>query len=98
VGEENRGWYVGMATMDFERSAIAASGGLRRGYEDLVGFVRDAGPNVVAMNRAAARNELAEIGIEIEVARMLSLRVLSLQQAGQVPNYEASIAKMLVRS
>jgi alkylation response protein AidB-like acyl-CoA dehydrogenase len=94
VGEENRGWYVGMATMDFERSAIAASGGLRRGYEDLVGFVRDAGPNVIAMNRAVARNELAEIGIEIDVARMLSLRVLSMQQAGQVPNYEASIAKM----
>jgi alkylation response protein AidB-like acyl-CoA dehydrogenase len=46
------------------------------------------------MNRAVARNALAEIGIEIEVSRMLSLRVLSLQQAGRVPNYEASIAKM----
>ena len=30
VGEENRGWYVGMATMDFERSEIASSAGLRR--------------------------------------------------------------------
>ena len=95
VGEENRGWYVGMATMDFERSAIAASGGLRRSYEDLVRFVREEGPTGgVRMNRDAARSELAEAGIEIEVARMLSLRVLSMQQAGQVPNYEASIAKM----
>ena len=95
VGEENRGWYVGMATMDFERSAIAASGGLRRTYEDLVRFVREEGPRGgVLMQRDMARNALADAGIEIEVARMLSLRVLSMQQAGQVPNYEASIAKM----
>ena len=95
VGEENRGWYVGMATMDFERSAIAASGGLRRSYEDLVRFVREEGPaGGVRMDRNAARHALSDAGIEIEVARMLSLRVLSLQQAGQVPNYEASIAKL----
>jgi alkylation response protein AidB-like acyl-CoA dehydrogenase len=95
VGEENRGWYVGMATMDFERSAIAASGSLRRSYEDLVRFVRDEGPKGgVRMQRDVARNALAETGVEIEVARMLSLRVLSLQQAGLAPNHEASIAKM----
>jgi alkylation response protein AidB-like acyl-CoA dehydrogenase len=94
VGEENRGWYVGMATMDFERSALSGSAALRRGYEDLVSYVRDAGPYDVALNRSAARNALADTGIEIEVSRMLSLRVLSMQQAGQVPNYEASIAKM----
>jgi len=95
VGEENRGWYVGMATMDFERSAIAASGGLRRSYEDLVRFAREEGTTGgVRMDRDLARAALADVGIEIEVARMLSLRVLSLQQAGQVPNYEASIAKL----
>jgi len=93
VGEENRGWYVGMATMDFERSAIASSASLRRSYEDLVAYVRQAG-DTIAVNRDVARNALADIGIEIEVARMLSLRVLSMQEAKQVPNYEASIAKM----
>jgi alkylation response protein AidB-like acyl-CoA dehydrogenase len=95
VGEENRGWYVGMATMDFERSALSGSAAQRRTYEDLVRFVRDAdGGNGVGINRAVARNALGECGIEIEVSRMLSLRVLSMQQQGQVPNYEASIAKM----
>jgi alkylation response protein AidB-like acyl-CoA dehydrogenase len=95
VGEENRGWYVGMATMDFERSAIAASASLRRSFEDLVRFVREgATAGGVAMRRELARIALADMGIELEVARMLSLRVLSMQQAGQVPNYEASIAKM----
>ena len=94
VGEENRGWYVGMATMDFERSALSGSAGLRRTFEDLVRFVRDAVSNEVGMNREIARNELAEAGIEIEVSRMLSFHVLSMQQAGQVPNHEASMAKL----
>ena len=94
VGEENRGWYVGMATMDFERSAIASSASLRRSFEDLVDYVREAGPSDVGMNRDLARNALADIQIEINVARMLSLRILSMQQAGKVPNHEASIAKM----
>ena len=94
VGEENRGWYVGMATMDFERSALSGSAGLRRTFEDLVRFVRDAAPNEVGMNREIARHELAEAGIEIEVSRMLSFHVLSMQQAGQVPNHEASMAKL----
>jgi alkylation response protein AidB-like acyl-CoA dehydrogenase len=95
VGEENRGWYVGMATMDFERSAIASSASLRRSYEDLVAFVRETGSTgSLGLRREVARVELAELGIEIAVARMLSLRVLSMQQAGLVPNYEASIAKM----
>jgi alkylation response protein AidB-like acyl-CoA dehydrogenase len=38
--------------------------------------------------------ELAERSIEAQVARMLSYRVVSLQSRGQVPNYEASIAKL----
>ena len=93
VGEENRGWYVGMATMDFERSAIAASAGLRRSFEDLVEFVREE-PVAVTIRRDEARALLAETAIELQVARSLSLRVLSMQQLGGVPNHEASIAKL----
>jgi alkylation response protein AidB-like acyl-CoA dehydrogenase len=95
VGEENRGWYVGMATMDFERSALSGSAGLRRSYEELTRFVREEGRSgALGMPRELARNALADSGIEIEVSRMLSFRVLSMQQAGQVPNHEASMAKM----
>ena len=93
VGEENRGWYVGMATMDFERSAIAASAGLRRNFEDLLEFVQD-NPSALAVRGREARNLLAQTAIELAVGRSLSLRILSMQGAGMVPNYEASIAKM----
>ncbi|MGK2964734.1 MAG: acyl-CoA dehydrogenase family protein [Tepidiformaceae bacterium] len=94
VGEENRGWYVGMATMDFERSAIGSSASLRRDFEDLIEYVRTTGDDGLGVSRRIARTELANTAIEIETGKMLSLRVLSMQQAGQVPNQEASIAKM----
>ena len=41
VGEMNRGWYVGMATMDFERSAIGGVAANRRDLEDLVEQVKE---------------------------------------------------------
>ena len=36
VGEENRGWYVGTTTLDFERSGIQRIGAIRRWFDDLV--------------------------------------------------------------
>src|SRR5213594_1000046 len=38
--------------------------------------------------------QLVEVGIEIDVAQFLSYRVGSMQQAGKIPNYEATIAKL----
>ena len=89
VGEENRGWYVGMATMDFERSALSGSAALRRNFEDFIDYLGD--------NPATGREAklgVADTAINIEVSRMLSLRVLSMQQGGLAPNHEASVAKM----
>ena len=35
IGEENRGWYVGMTLLDFERSGVARTGSQRRTLEAL---------------------------------------------------------------
>ena len=40
VGEENRGWYIGMTTLDFERSNISTAAQYRRTFEQLVGYVK----------------------------------------------------------
>ena len=95
LGEENRGWYIGTATLDFERSSIGAAWASAQGVEDLTRFAREQGSNGSNLLRKPnVRWELAERSIEAEVARMLSYRVASLQARGQVPNYEASIAKL----
>jgi alkylation response protein AidB-like acyl-CoA dehydrogenase len=90
VGELNRGWYVGMATLDFERSAIGSVASTRRDMEDLVAFLRDSGRDI----HSSARIELADRNIEAEVVRMLSLRIVWMQESGLVPNQEASMAKL----
>ncbi len=90
VGEVNRGWYVGMATLDFERSAIGTVASIRRDLEELVEVLNDEGRAIAP----SVRNELADRRIESHVIHLLSLRILSMQERGMVPNYEASIAKI----
>ncbi|MGE0570802.1 MAG: acyl-CoA dehydrogenase family protein [Dehalococcoidia bacterium] len=90
IGEMNRGWYVGMATMDFERSAIGGVAGNRRDLEDIVDEVKARGQAV----NPAARMEVVDRRVEVDVTRMLSQRIISIQESGNVPNYEASIAKL----
>ena len=95
LGEKNRGWYVAAATLDFERSAIANSARIRRSFEDLVRYCLETQHNGGRLiDLPNVRRPLAERAIELEVARMMSYRVVSMQQAGLVPNYEASIAKL----
>jgi len=93
VGEENRGWYVGAALLDFERSGIGSSAAVRRNLDDLLGYVRESAGNGGAARHKTVRHRLAELVIETDVGRYLSYRVASMQARGEVPNYEASVAK-----
>ena len=94
VGEENRGWYVGAALLDFERSGIGQSAISRRNLDDLVTYVRETSGNGGSNGSGSTvRNKLAELVIESDVGRYLSYRVASIQARGEVPNYESSAAK-----
>ncbi|HZQ37636.1 MAG TPA: acyl-CoA dehydrogenase family protein, partial [Dehalococcoidia bacterium] len=90
LGEENRGWYIGATTLDFERSSIAASTSMALIVRDLANWVRQSGRRLTAVQRA----ELAERAVEAEIGRLLSYQVISMQKRGLIPNKEASIAKL----
>ena len=91
VSEENRGWYVGAAGLDIERSGISGATRAKRDFEQILSFVRE---NRQLWANAAVRHKLAEAAIEIAVARYLAYRVASIQARGQIPNVEASGAKL----
>ena len=96
VGEENRGWYIGTTTLDFERSSIGSAVGQRLQVEALIGFAKEHvkdGQSTIGRQRPV-RNELADRLLETQVARMLSYRVVTMQAKGLVPNYEASMCKL----
>ena len=96
LGEENRGWYVGMTLLDFERSGISGAVEYRRNIEDLVEYsTSDEG---VGKSRLAEhdtlRAEIAERHIETEVLFNFAFRIVSMQNSGTLPNYEASMNKL----
>jgi alkylation response protein AidB-like acyl-CoA dehydrogenase len=94
VGEENRGWYVGAALLDFERSNIAGAIGHKHFVDDIIAMAKAAPASTGVTHRMKrVRNELADRAVEAEIARLISYRLISIQKRGGVPNYEASMSK-----
>lgn len=96
LGEENRGWYAAATTLDFERSAINYPAEGRRTLEELIDYARvsrNTGQPLIANEHV--RIGLAERAVEIDVCRLLAYRVAWMQSRGKVPNYEASMGKVL---
>ncbi|MCH8901438.1 MAG: acyl-CoA dehydrogenase family protein, partial [Chloroflexi bacterium] len=96
VGEENRGWYIGVTTLDFERSSIGSAVGLRLQVEGLIDFAKEHTKDRQSTleSQATLRYELADRLVEANVARLLSYRVVTMQNKGLVPNHEASMTKL----
>jgi alkylation response protein AidB-like acyl-CoA dehydrogenase len=90
VGDENRGWYVGAALLDFERSNIAGSIGLKHTVNDIIRYVKE---EKVQLSDNV-KTEIADRVVEAEIARLISYRVITMQKRGQIPNYEASMNKL----
>jgi len=96
LGELNRGWYIATTTLDFERSALGGSAGVQRTLEDLTRFVKaeSDGAGGRLWDKPLVRHALADLWVSLDVTKMLSYRVVSMQARGLVPNYEASIIKV----
>ena len=93
IGEENRGWYVGTTTLDFERSSIGSAIGVRKQLEALIRQAKT-GNEVSFERNPNVKREFVDRWIECEVAKMLSYRVISMQAANLIPNHEASMCKL----
>jgi alkylation response protein AidB-like acyl-CoA dehydrogenase len=95
VGEENRGWYVGMTLLDFERSGISGAVSYDRDIHRLIDFVNsEQGRRQTRPDMQTVRLEIADRKIETEVLFNFAFRIVSMQNKGLVPNYEASVNKL----
>jgi alkylation response protein AidB-like acyl-CoA dehydrogenase len=90
VGEKNRGFYYILKALDYERISTVA--GLERDFQELVEYVRGRGKG----RDPLIRQKLADLAIDIEAAKLFALRVACMLNKGDVPNYEASMLKMVV--
>jgi alkylation response protein AidB-like acyl-CoA dehydrogenase len=90
LGAANRGWEIVAAGLTFERVGIARYA--RAGYviERLVAHATAVG----SAAEPRVRQQLADLRVRYEAARLLSYRALSLQARGRIPTVEASIARL----
>ena len=94
VGEENRGWYVAVTLLDFERSGIDYSAIARRLLDDTREYAGQVSRNGTQVTQQPwVRNLLADRYVECEVARLMAYNVAWMQGEGLVPNKEASMSK-----
>jgi len=89
VGEKNRGFYYMMTALEFER--VLSVGGMRRAFEEFVNYVKER-PDL--KDDIFVRQKIAQIGTEIEVARLFVYRLAWLQTKRIVANYEAGALKL----
>ena len=95
IGEENRGWYVGMTLLDFERSGIAGAISYKRSLDQVKKFLdSNEGKQFRRQDFDAVRLEMADRAIETQILFNFAFRIVSIQNRGLVPNYEASVNKM----
>ncbi len=94
VGELNRGWYVGMTLLDFERSNIGGAVAARRTLRQLLAHIQQNAQGARQRLTPELRHEIVDRWVETETLYQFSFRIISLQSAGLVPNYEASTAKL----
>ena len=94
VGELNRGWYVGAALLDFERSGVDRPARAKRVIGDLVQFCKENTRNGRPISEdPLIRHRLATMAIEIETCRLMCYQVAWMQSQDLIPNKEASITK-----
>lgn len=96
IGEENRGWYHTMIAMAFERTmGVMFAAGARRLIKELVRFAKETKVNGQPLgNDPSIRQKLAELAIEVEIARVMSYRIVWQQTKGEIPGYEAPMIKV----
>lgn len=90
IGEKNRGFYIAMALMEFERSMAGFIGELNRLVDDLVKYAKEYGISPVL------RNRLAQAAVETEVCRWYSLRNIWMQAGNMVFKAEPPMSKVFI--
>jgi alkylation response protein AidB-like acyl-CoA dehydrogenase len=93
VGEENRGWYVAMDALSFERAGIGATVKFEQALSTLVTYVKENG-DLLRPDRARLRHEIARRYTEVRVLYNLARYTVSRQARGEVPGYEASVNQL----
>ncbi len=95
VGEINSGWHYITTHLDYERSGTYAVGLCKKAMEMIMEYAKKNKANGDPLSKnSIARQKLASLETELEVARLLAYRVSCMQSKGLIPNAESSMTKL----
>jgi len=94
IGEENNGWYLGAMGLNLDR--VGASRYLISVMrdEDIINFVKEDDAASHLKDDPAIRDRLAELWIEAQVCRLMTMRSMSIVEHGGDFTYEGSAEKV----
>ncbi len=90
VGGLNKGWYVTMATLDYERFSHMVYPALKGILDNVVDYLREHGKKFDQTQRM----RLAQLYSEIEMSKMIHYRAMWIIAQGKPSTYEVAIDKM----
>jgi alkylation response protein AidB-like acyl-CoA dehydrogenase len=95
LGEENQGWYVGAMGLNLDRVGASRYLISVRRDEDIINWAKenDLGGHEVGQD-PAIRDRLAELWIEAQVCRLMTMRSMSLMERGDTFTYEGAAEKV----
>jgi len=92
VGEMNKGAYYLIAALDFERMFPPSA--YRKIFEEVVVYARERMVHGAPLSKdPLIRQKLAQMAIELEVARLLYYRLAHILDKGGIPSYQSSMEK-----
>ncbi|MBN2074321.1 MAG: acyl-CoA dehydrogenase family protein [Dehalococcoidales bacterium] len=93
VGEKDRGFYISMGTLEFERSNASSAVGLLSSINELIALARNMQRNADPVTR----QKIAQFYIEANVAKYIGLRALTRQLRGMTPGPESAVGSALTQ-
>ena len=95
LGEENDGWYVGAMGLNLDRVGASRYLISVRRDEDIINWVKENKLNGYSLaDDPAIRDRLAELWIEAQVCRLMTMRSMSLVERGGNFTYEGAAEKV----
>jgi alkylation response protein AidB-like acyl-CoA dehydrogenase len=95
LGETNRGWYMATTTLSFERAGVEGPMNAKRILENLLDYARQTTRNGKPLSKdPLIRQKLAQMAVEIEVARAIAYRVATVINNKRVPGPESPALKV----
>ena len=92
IGEPGRGWYILANALDYERVAIGDGGQLNKTFARAVRDLRQRQPHTFA--DTSVRSRLAQIEVDLEVMRAITMTNAAIVARGDTPTMEASMSKV----